>query len=55
MTKANRTLERNLPMPLRVLFARPRLLASIAVGVCVALLLPLYSEGFCGVTCMLVG
>lgn len=42
-------------MPLRVLFARPRLLVSILVGLCVVALLPLYSDQFRGVTRVLVG
>jgi len=55
MTKAVHTSERKLLMPLRVLFARPRLLGSIVVGLGVTLLLPLYSEQLRGVTRILVG
>jgi uncharacterized membrane protein len=55
MTKASLTAQRKWPMPLRVLFARPRLLVSILVGLCVVALLPLYSDQFRGVTRILVG
>ena len=55
MTKARLTARRKWPMPLRVLLARPRLLVSILVGLCVVALLPLYSEQFRGVTRVLVG
>jgi uncharacterized membrane protein len=55
MTKASLTTQRKWPMPLRVLLARPRLLVSILIGLCVVALLPLYSEQFRGVTRVLVG
>lgn len=55
MTKASAASRRKWPMPLRVLLARPRLLASIVVGLCVVGLLPLYSEQLRGVTRVLVG
>jgi uncharacterized membrane protein len=42
-------------MPLRILLARPRLLVSILVGLCVVALLPLYAEQVRGVTRVLVG
>jgi uncharacterized membrane protein len=55
MAKAKPTPQRKWPMPFRVLFARPRLLLSILVGLAVVALLPLYSEQFRGVTRILVG
>jgi len=55
MTKASLTTRRKWPLPLRILFARPRLLVSILVGLGVLALLPLYSEQLRGVTRILVG
>jgi uncharacterized membrane protein len=55
VTKASLTAQRKWPLPLRILFARPRLLISILVGLGVVALLPLYSEQFRGVTRILVG
>jgi uncharacterized membrane protein len=55
MTEAKLTPKRKWPMPLRILFARPRLLVSILVGVSVVALLPMYSDEFRGVTRILVG
>jgi uncharacterized membrane protein len=55
MTETEHAPQRKWPMPLRVLFARPRLLLSILVGLGVVMLLPIYSENFRGVTCVLVG
>jgi hypothetical protein len=52
MIKAKLTPKRKWPMPLRILFARPRLLVSILVGVSA---LPMYSDEFRGVTRILVG
>jgi len=55
MTKAKLTQERKLPIPLRILFARPKLLVSILVGLFVVAMLPMYSEQFRGVTRVLAG
>src|SRR6476620_3405172 len=55
MTKAKLTKEQQWPMPLRILFARPRLLVSILVGLIGLAMLPMLSEPFRGVTRVLVG
>ena len=55
MTKAKLTQERKLPIPLRILVARPKLLVSILVGLFVVAMLPMYSEQFRGVTRVLAG
>ena len=55
MTKAKLTQKRKLPMPLRILVARPRLLVSILVCLFVVAMLPMYSEQFRGVTRVMAG
>jgi uncharacterized membrane protein len=55
MTKANLMTRRKWPLPLRILFARPRLLLSILAGLGVVALLPLLDDELRGVTRFLVG
>jgi uncharacterized membrane protein len=55
MSNATQTQQGKAPRPLRILFARPRLLISILVGIAVGTLLPYYFSGLRGVTQLLVG
>jgi uncharacterized membrane protein len=55
MTKANLMPRGKWPMPLRIIFARPRLFLSIFAGFGVAALLPMLSGELRGVTRFLVG
>ena len=55
MSDSQPTTRTRWPMPIRILYARPRLLISILVGAAVALLLPYTIEQLRGVTRFLVG
>jgi hypothetical protein len=55
MTKANLMPRGKWPMPLRIIFARPRLFLSILAGLGVVALLPLLDDELRGVTRFLLG